>query len=94
MLFEVGEVLEAREAGLADASFAAPGVAVFEFGAQQFGQIGAVAEPVAQGRIGQRVGLLADGRQVQGAGGGLDCEQGRLFAQGGVHRAPPANRPS
>jgi len=64
--FEAGEAREAREARLTNAAFAAPGVPVFEFGGQRFGQVGTVAELVAQGHFGQLVSLLAHGRREQG----------------------------
>ena len=91
---EVGEVLEAREARLADAALAAAGVAVLELGCEQLSQVAEVALAVAQRRLGERTGLLAHGREVQLAGGRLDLQRRRLLGQGGAHRALPASSPS
>ena len=91
---EVGEVLEPGEARLVDAALAAAGVAVLEFGAEQFGEVGEVAEAVAQCGLGERAGLLAHGWEAQLAAGRLDRQRRRLLGQRRAHRALPASSAS
>ena len=91
---EVGEVLEPREARLVDAALAAARVAVVELGLEQLGEVGEVAEAVAQRGLGERAGLLAHGREAQRPAGRFDGQRRRLLADGRAHRALPASSAS
>ena len=91
---EVGEVLEAWEARLADAALAAALVAVVEFGLEHLGEVAEMAEPLAQRGLGERGGLLAHGREVQLPAGRLDRQRRRLLGHGRAHRALPASSAS
>ena len=66
---ELTEALESWKARLGDAPLTASRLAILELGREHLGQVGAVAEPLAQRGLGQCCGLLAHGRQAQGAAG-------------------------
>ena len=87
-------MLEAWEARLADAALAAALVAVVEFGLEHLGEVGEMAEPLAQRGLGERSGLLAHGREVQRPAGRLDRQRRRLLGHGRAHRALPASSAS
>ena len=80
---EVGQPLDAGEAGVGDAAGAAPGGAVVEFGGEDFGEVGQVGGVVPGGDLGQPGGLVADGRQLQLAGCGADRGLGGGVGHGG-----------
>jgi hypothetical protein len=85
---ELVQALDPGKAGLVDAPLAAAGVAGVDLAGEQFGQVGAVGEPVAGGRVGGRAGLGAHGRQVQDAAGRADGGvAGRLGKRCGHRRA-------
>ncbi len=90
---ELGEALDAREAGFGDPALPSPRLPVVDFGREQFGQIRPVGDPIADGRSGKLVGLRADGRQMQDAGGNVDPDRGRFFGQTS-HRVVLPRRPS
>src|SRR6185369_9555376 len=69
---EVGQPLEAGEAGFGDAAGAAPGGTVVELGGQDLGEVGQVGGVFPGGDLGQAGGLVADGGQGQLAGGDAD----------------------
>jgi hypothetical protein len=80
---EVGEPLDPREAGFGDAAGAAPGGAVIELGGQDFGEVGQVGGVFPGGDLGQPGGLVADGGQLELAGGGADRGPGGGVGGGG-----------
>ena len=80
---EVGQPLEAREAGFGDAAGAAPGGAVVELGGQDLGEVGQVGGVFPGGDLGQPGGLVADGGQLELAGGGADRGLGGGVGHGG-----------
>ncbi len=72
---EVGQPLDAGEAGLGYAAGPAPGGPVVELGGQDLGEVGQVSGLLPGGDLGQPGGLVADGGQLElagrGANGGL-----------------------
>jgi hypothetical protein len=80
---EVGEPLEAGEAGFGDAAGAAPGGAVVEFGGEDLGEVGQVGGAFPGGDLGQPGSLVADGGQLELAGGDADRGLGGGVGHGG-----------
>ena len=77
-----------------DAALAAARVAVVELGLEQLGEVGEVAEAVAQRGLGEGAGLFAHGREAQRAAGRLDGQRRRLLGDGRAHRGLPASSAS
>ena len=92
---EVGEVLEAwGSAASRMRRSRRRSSAVVEFGLEHLGEVGEMAEPLAQRGLGERGGLLAHGREVQLPAGRLDRQRRRLLGHGRAHRALPASSAS
>jgi hypothetical protein len=85
---EVGQPLDAREAGFGDAAGAAAAQAVVGLGGEELGEVGQVGLAFPDRGLGEPGGLLADGRQLQLAGGGADRGQRRGVGHGGHRRSP------
>jgi hypothetical protein len=62
---EVGQSLDAREAGFGDAAGAAPGGTVVELGGEDLGEVGQIGGVFPGGDLGQPGGLVADGGQLE-----------------------------
>ena len=69
---EVGQPFDAGELGFGDAAGAAAVGAVVDFGGEDFGEEREVGLPFPGGDLGEPGGFVADGGQVQFAGGGAD----------------------
>jgi hypothetical protein len=74
---EVGEPFGPGEAGIGDAAGAAAGVAVVALGEQQLGQKRRVGLLLAFRDVDELAGAVADRREAQCAGGGVDRGRGR-----------------
>ena len=87
---EVGQPLDAGEAGFADAAGPAAAGAVVGLGGEDLGEVGQVGLPFPDRDLGQPGGLVADGRQFQLAGCGADRGQGGGVGHAG-HRVSPVS---
>jgi hypothetical protein len=85
---EVGQPLEAGEAGFADAAGSAPAGPVVGFGGQDLGQKGQVGLAFPDGDLGEPDGVGTDGRQLELTSRGADGCECRGIGQAG-HREPP-----